>query len=75
MFSPINALAYKIDETEYHSCLEKNLCIIIIIIMLFGTDFNILTSNYFYVSIKYHKICIFVLLVKPFIAMSISWHI
>lgn len=42
MFSPINALAYKNDETEYHSCLEKNLCIIIII-MFFGTDFNILT--------------------------------
>lgn len=41
MFLLINVLVYKIDEIEYYLCLEKNFCIIIII-MFFGIDFNIL---------------------------------
>lgn len=36
-----------------------------------GKDFIMITSNDF-VSIKYHEISIFVVLVKPFIAISIS---
>lgn len=74
MFLLINVLVYKIDEIEYYLCLEKNFCIIIII-MFFGIDFNILILNYFYVFIKYYKICIFVLLVKFFIVMLILWYI